>query len=147
MRIGLAAIGLWLISLWALPAYAERYETYGDYQIHYNTVTTSFLQPEVAQAYDIVRSRYQALVNITVLKVNADGSTTPVNAIVTGEAGNLAEQSRSLSFRTIREQEAIYSIATFRFTEDEPTRFRLQVRADPNLPPYELTFIDRFYAD
>ncbi|ODC04702.1 hypothetical protein BFW38_15365 [Terasakiispira papahanaumokuakeensis] len=147
MRLGLAAIGLWLISVWAMPAYAERYETYGDYQIHYNAVTTSFLQPEVAQAYNIVRSRYQALVNIAVLKVNADGSTTPVNAVVTGEAGNLAEQSRTLSFRTIREQEAIYSIATFRFTEDEPTRFRLQVRADPNQPPYELTFIDRFYAD
>jgi hypothetical protein len=49
-------------------AKAEQFEQVGDYQIHYNTFTTSFLQPQVAKAYNIVRSRYQAMINISVLK-------------------------------------------------------------------------------
>ncbi|WP_086479939.1 DUF4426 domain-containing protein [Oceanospirillum sanctuarii] len=129
------------------PAKAAQFEQVGDYQIHYNTFTTGFLQPEVAQAYGIVRSRYQAMINISVLKKQADGSYKPVEALVTGDVANLAGQSVNLAFRTIREPNAIYQITTFNFTEDEPTRFRLKVRFDPNIQPYDLSFIRRFYGE
>jgi hypothetical protein len=128
-------------------AKAEQFEQVGDYQIHYNTFTTSFLQPQVAKAYNIVRSRYQAMINISVLKKQSDGRYKAVEALVTGDVGNLAGQSVSLAFRSIREPNAIYQITTFRFTEDEPTRFRLKVRFDPNQPAYDLSFIRRFYGD
>ncbi len=131
----------------AAPAKAAQFEQVGDYQIHYNTFTTGFLQPEVAQAYGIVRSRYQAMINISVLKKQADGSYKPVEALVTGDVANLAGQSVNLAFRTIREPNAIYQITTFNFTEDEPTRFRLKVRFDPNIEPYDLSFIRRFYGE
>lgn len=131
----------------AAPAKAAQFEQVGDYQIHYNTFTTGFLQPEVAQAYGIVRSRYQAMINISVLKKQADGSYKPVEALVTGDVANLAGQSVNLAFRTIREPSAIYQITTFNFTEDEPTRFRLKVRFDPNIEPYDLSFIRRFYGE
>ena len=143
----LALCALLLMGGLSTPAQAERMVKQGPYQIHYNTVTTSFLTPEVAQAYGIVRSAYQALVNIAVLRENPDGTTTPVQALVTGEVGNLVEQARPLSFQIVREQNAIYQLATFRFTQDEATRFRLQIRVDPNQPPYELSLIDRFYFD
>ena len=131
----------------AAPAKAAQFEQVGDYQIHYNTFTTGFLQPEVAQAYGIVRSRYQAMINISVLKKQADGSYKPVEALVTGDVANLAGQSVNLAFRTIREPNAVYQITTFNFTEDEPTRFRLKVRFDPNIEPYDLSFIRRFYGE
>ncbi len=129
------------------PAKAAQFEQVGDYQIHYNTFTTGFLQPEVAQAYGIVRSRYQAMINISVLKKQANGSYKPVEALVTGDVANLAGQSVNLAFRTIREPNAIYQITSFNFTEDEPTRFRLKVRFDPNIQPYDLSFIRRFYGE
>ncbi|WP_417595933.1 DUF4426 domain-containing protein [Oceanospirillum sp.] len=146
----------WLLSLIAAatllltlssPAQAEQFEQVGDYQIHYNAFTTGFLQPEVAQSYGIVRSRYQAMINISVLKKQVDGSYKPVEALVTGDVANLAGQSVNLAFRTIREPNAIYQITSFRFTEDEPTRFRLKVRFDPNMEPYDLSFIRRFYGE
>lgn len=128
-------------------AQAAQYEQVGDYQIHYNTLTTGFLQPDVAKAYGIVRSRYQGMINVSVLKKQADGSYKPVEALVTGDVGNLAGQTINLAFRTIREPNAIYQISTFNFTEDEPTRFRLKVRFDPNKDPYDLSFIRRFYGE
>ncbi|MBB1486444.1 DUF4426 domain-containing protein [Oceanospirillum sediminis] len=131
----------------ALPARAEQFEQIGDYQIHYNTFTTGFLQPDVARAYKIVRSRYQAMINISVLKKQADDSYKPVEALVTGDVSNLAGQSTNLGFRTIREKDGIYQITTFNFTEDEPTRFRLKVRFDPNIPAHDLSFIRRFYGE
>ena len=139
--------GLALMLSLITPAQAEQYEQVGDYQIHYNTFSTGFLQPEVAQAYGIVRSRYQAMINISVLKKQADGRYKPVEALVTGDVANLAGQSVNLAFRTIREPNAIYQITSFNFTEDEPTRFRLKVRFDPNMEPYDLSFIRRFYGE
>jgi len=145
----LASLLLVLAALFSFSpsAQAAQYEQVGDYQIHYNTLTTGFLQPEVAQAYGIVRSRYQGMINISVLKKQADGSYKPVEALVTGDVANLAGQSVNLAFRSIREPNAIYQITSFRFTEDEPTRFRLKVRFDPNIEPYELSFIRRFYGE
>ena len=140
-----AALCLLLVMM--SSAKAEQFEQVGDYQIHYNTFTTSFLQPQVAKAYNVVRSRYQAMINISVLKKQSDGRYKAVEALVTGDVGNLAGQSVSLAFRSIREPNAIYQITTFRFTEDEPTRFRLKVRFDPNQPAYDLSFIRRFYGD
>ena len=141
----LTALAL-LISL-IQPVQAGQYDQVGDYQIHYNTFTTGFLQPEVAQAYGIVRSRYQGMINISVLKKQADGRYKPVEAMVTGDVSNLAGQSVGLAFRSIREPNAIYQITTFNFTEDEPTRFRLKVRFDPNKEPHDLSFIRRFYGE
>lgn len=141
------SLSLFLLTAFSLKAQAEQFEQVGDYQIHYNTFTTGFLQPQVAQAYGIVRSRYQAMANISVLKKQADGQYKPVEAIVNGEMSNLAGQTVGLSFRSIREPNAIYQITTFTFTEDEPIRFRLMVRYDPNQPPYELSFINRFYGE
>lgn len=135
------------LSSFSPSAQAAQYEQVGDYQIHYNTLTTGFLQPEVAQAYGIVRSRYQGMINISVLKKQADGRYKPVEALVTGDVANLAGQSVNLAFRTVREPNAIYQITTFNFTEDEPTRFRLKVRFDPNEGPYDLSFIRRFYGE
>ena len=139
--------GLALLISLIQPVQAGQYDQVGDYQIHYNTFTTGSLQPEVAQAYGIVRSRYQGMSNISVLKKQADGRYKPVEAIVTCDVSNLAGQSVGLAFRSIREPNAIYQITTFNFTEDEPTRFRLKVRFDPNKESHDLSFIRRFYSE
>ncbi|TDX24625.1 uncharacterized protein DUF4426 [Modicisalibacter xianhensis] len=140
-------IGLALLWLVAGAVQAEQVEHVGRYRIHYSAVNTSFLTPEVAAAYDIQRSKRTALLNVSVLEVQPDGSTQPVAATVEGRVGNLANQSQPLSFRTVREGESIYQLAVFPIQRGEPMRFTLDVYYDRNQAPAEVAFIQRFFID
>ena len=54
----------------ALPAQAEQLKNIGDLEVHYSSFPSTFLTPEVASTYRIQRSRYSAVVNVTVLDKN-----------------------------------------------------------------------------
>ncbi|WP_421867481.1 DUF4426 domain-containing protein [Motiliproteus sp.] len=126
-------------------ASAEQFEAVDQYQIHYNALGTTFLLPEVAEQYQIQRSKVRGLVNISVLDSSADHRA--VVAQVSGEIRNLVDQRQPLNFRQVREGDAIYYIAEFRFTDDERLFFELQVQPDPNGPVYPLNFEQHFYVD
>lgn len=145
--LGLVLLPVLLAGAGMERAQAEQFERFGRYQVHYSAVNTSFLTPEVAAASGIQRSRVQALLNVSVREEQPDGTTRPAQASVEGRVGNLAGQSQPLSFRSVREDGAIYHLATFRILEGEPMRFDLSVRYDRNEPPGEVSFIQRFYID
>lgn len=136
-----------ILTLFSSSSFAEQMVSYGDYMIHYNAFNSSFLQPKVAQAYGITRSKTKALLNISVLQKQSDGSTKPVSAIVKGAATNLISQKQELSFAKIVETNALYYLADFGFTDDQVLRFSLQVQPDPNQPAYDIDFEQRFYVD
>lgn len=137
----------WLALILSGTAHAEQFEHAGEYQIHYSAVSTRFLTPEVAAAYNIQRSKMTALLSISVLEEQADGSTRPVQASVDGRVGNLAGQSQPLSFRTVREDGAIYHLSVFPIQRDEPMRFNLDVRYARDAEPVEVAFIQRFFIN
>ncbi|NYS60370.1 DUF4426 domain-containing protein [Vreelandella salicampi] len=141
---GLAFVGL---SLTALNAHAEQYTQVGDYQIHYSAVSTRFLTPEVADAYNLQRSAGLGLVNVSVREEQEDGSTRPVNASVQGSVGDLAGNRESMSFRTVHEDGSIYHLATFTLRDDESMRFELDVKYDRNADPEPVNFTQRFYIE
>ncbi|ATJ81192.1 DUF4426 domain-containing protein [Halomonas beimenensis] len=148
MRIRQLLGGLAAGLLLAAPlAQAQQYEQYGDYQIHYNALNTSFLTPEVATAAGIQRSRAMGMLNVSVLEEQEDGTTRSVNARVDGKVSGLTGQPLSLDFRAVRDGESLYHIATFRIHEGEPMRFELEVSPDPDAPPAEIGFVQRFYID
>lgn len=148
MRSAISMLGLlWLLLIASTAAHAEQFERVGNYQIHYSAVNTSFLTPEVAAAYDIPRSKTTALLSVSVLEEQADGSTRPVQASIDGRVGNLAGQSQPLSFRTVREDGAIYHLSILPIQRDEPMRFNLDVRYARNAEPAEVAFIQRFFVD
>lgn len=132
-----------------LLAQDKNMEKVGDYEIYYDVLPTSFLSPQVAQGYNVVRSKSQGMVRVTVLHRLADGSSEPVKARVSGHAGNLAGQLNGLSFHTheVGQNQGFFNLATFRFVHDDPMRFKLQVTYSPQQPAYELAFIDRLYMD
>ena len=66
MRMSILVV---LFSLFAPWAAAEQSQTFGDYEIHYNALTTDQLSPEVAKAYGIVRSGSRAMLNVSVLRM------------------------------------------------------------------------------
>lgn len=56
-----------LTLLLALPAMAERKHSVGEYDVHYIAFNSGFLQPDIAAAAGLVRSKTQGVVNIAVL--------------------------------------------------------------------------------
>lgn len=146
----LASLCLLLAASPAFVAAAqEGVERVGDYEIYYNVLPTSFLNPQVAEGYKIVRSKGQGMVRVTVLHRLVDGSSEPVKARVSGHAGNLAGQLNNLGFHThqVGQDQGFVNLATFRFAHDDPMRFNLRVTYDSKKPAYELSFIRRLYMD
>lgn len=135
------------LSLVALGAYGEQQQRAGNYVIHYSAIGTRFLTPEVAEDYGIQRSAGLGLVNVSVREYRDDGTVRPVNAEVKGQVGLLEKAPDTLDFRTVRDDGAVYQLATFRLEHDAPMHFSLKVRADRNAEPDTVSFIQRFYLE
>jgi len=128
-------------------AQAEQSLTQNGYEVHYNAFNSGFLTPEVAQANGLTRSKVMALLNVSVLKIEDDGTKRPVNVLVSGEAKNLIGQIKSISFKKIDEGDAIYYLGSFRFSDEEMLNFDLDVQPDPNQSPIRVRFSQTFYED
>lgn len=136
------AIGV-ILCLLALPAAAEQYVQSGDYTVHYMSMQTSDLPPKVARAYGLRRSSGQALVMVNVQQGALSGA--PVSAQITGTARNLTGTPKALAFREVREQQAIYSIATVPVANMETLRFALEVLPAGASAPITVRFDNKFY--
>lgn len=135
-------IALLLMSLClCLPALAEQKQSYGDLDVHYSAFNSGFLQPEVAAATGLVRSKTQGVVNVAVLKAG-----TASSAKVSGTVKNLLGQSSALSFKEIKEGQAIYYLAQFPFEQRETLRFTLNVTAADGVP-HSFDFNQEFFPD
>ncbi|CAH0148418.1 homoserine acetyltransferase [Pseudomonas fluorescens] len=101
----------------------ERKETFGDITVHYNTFNSTFLQPDIAKAAELIRSKNQGVINVSVVK---DGK--PVIASVTGTVKDLTSNSVALKFRQVTEQGAIYYIAQYPVPQQETRTFEIKVQ-------------------
>ena len=101
----------------------ERKETFGDITVHYNTFNSTFLQPDIAKAAELIRSKNQGVINVSVVK---DGN--PVIASVTGTIKDLTSNSVALKFRQVTEQGAIYYIAQYPVPQQETRTFEIKVQ-------------------
>lgn len=135
-------IALLLMSLClSLPAMAEQKQSYGDLDVHYSAFNSGFLQPDVAAATGMVRSKTQGVVNVAVLKAG-----TASNAKVSGSVKNLLGQSTALNFKEVKEGQAIYYLAQFPFEQRETLRFTLSVQAADGVP-HSFDFNQEFFPD
>jgi len=101
----------------------ERKEVFGDVTVHYNTFNSTFLTPDIAKAAELIRSKNQGVINVSVVK---DGK--PLIANVTGTVKDLTSQSVPLNFRQITEQGAIYYIAQYPVEQQETRTFEIKVQ-------------------
>ena len=92
-----------------LPA-TESQKDFGDYVIYFNAINTDQLTPDIAKQYGIVRSRSQALLNVSLHHKLAGGGTEAVSGAVTASAVNLNGQLKSMTLREIKEDKAVYYI-------------------------------------
>lgn len=143
LRINTLLLGLVaLFSTFATTA--ENMKTFGDVNVHYMAIGTAFLTPEVARSYGIERSRYNALVNISVLD-NSQKNQPAKLVLVSGKAKNLAGQNKSLSFDEVKEGEAIYYLAQVNYRHNETIQFAITIT--DGAKQHTLNFTQKFFAD
>ena len=124
----------------ALPAVAERKQSFGDLDVHYSVFNSSFLQPDIAAAAGLTRSKTQGVVNVAVLKAGK-ASTAQVG----GQVKNLLGQVTPLSFKQVTESGAIYYLAQFPFSSREVLSFTLEVQQGGN--PHSFSFNQEMFPD
>ena len=143
-----SAIRLLLLCALAAPAtaFAEE-QTFGDYTVYYQAVNSTFLTPEIAEQYGIVRSERRAFLNIAIVRNEDGGKTTPVTATLNGIKHNLLQQSEPIEFKVVREGDAIYYIGQFDFSEAEILRFTLEVAPEGQEPSHPIEWSTQLYSN
>lgn len=127
----------------SLPSMAEQFQEFGNLQVHYIALPSTFLTPSIAQHYGIKRSKYTGIINITVLDKAA--KLKAVSAELSGSGDNLLGQSQVLEFKTITEGDAVYSIATYPFSNEEIVNFTIKINSQNKTNI--LKFQHKFYVD
>lgn len=119
---------------------------FGNYVLHFNALSTDQLTPEVAKAYDIVRSKNRALLNISVVK-KVEGTTgQPVPATVTALVVNDTGQMKDSKLREIRDGEAYYYVADFAVSNAETLVFTVNATPEGESSPFSVRFTRTFYS-
>ena len=142
-----------LMALLALPAQAGGSEDFGDYRVHYNALSTDQLAPTVASAYNVVRSRNRALLNVAITREQEGTLGVPVNANVNVNAANLSGQVKNVRLRRIVEPaaseggtDAIYYIAEINVSDGEVLIFDVKVTPEGHDQTYNVRFKQQFFA-
>ncbi len=137
----------------AFAASAQQSERFGPYELHYSVVNTTFLQPEVAASYGITRGSKRAILNLAVREHLEAGEesgvglpTRPRAMQLDGKTWDLM-QNQPLTFIEVREGEAIYYIAEFKFINREWRFFEIDFRPDGAGHTYTFKFKHQVYVN
>lgn len=131
----------------ATDASTEQFRDYGDYNIHFIAFNTDILTADVAQTYQITRSKNRALINISVLKKVMGTPGTPSRATVTGTATNMSSQLREIDFKEVLEKGAVYYLAEIAVNNGETFRFNMDITPEGHNETYKLAFQEQFVTD
>ncbi|ABO23004.1 DUF4426 domain-containing protein [Shewanella loihica] len=143
IRTLFCALALTLLSMG--NAAAEQKQSVGNFDIHYVALGSTFITPSIAKTYGIKRSSYTGLINISVLDTSAEG-TPAIPVEISGIANNLLDARVELTFKEIREGEAIYYIAEVPYRDDQEINFQIAIKYGNKLNT-QLKFKQKFYVD
>jgi hypothetical protein len=127
----------------AEPA-GESMKDIGDHIVHFSAQSTDELPPEIARAYNIVRSKNRAMLTVSVVR-KPDNASVPANVAV--KTVNLTGQLKNVAMREIEEQDAIYYIGETAVANRETLIFDITVTPEGVTAPSEVRFKREFYTD
>jgi hypothetical protein len=134
----------------AMPAQAldETFKEFGNYEVHFNALRTDELTPDIARAYGIQRSRNRVMLNVAVLRKEAEHAPrTPVEAKVEVDAYNLSGQLKDLQMRRVSEGDAIYSIGEVSIAGSEILVFDISVTPSGESQPFNVKLKREFVSN
>lgn len=123
---------------------AENMKKLGTMNVHYMAIGSTFFTPEIAKAYGITRSRYNGLINISVLD-NTKAGNPAKSVSITGQAKNNLGQFKTLDFEEVKEGDAIYYLAQVSYRNEETLHFTLTI--NDGSEQQTLKFSQKFYVD
>jgi len=126
----------------ATPAAKE----FGDYTIHLNAFNSDTLQPNVAKAYNIIRSKNRGLLTISVVKKSISSNSMPVKATVNAKVTNLTGQLKNIEIREINDAGAVYYISEFHVADKEILDFTINVKPENGTGPYTVELRQQFFT-
>jgi Domain of unknown function (DUF4426) len=129
------------------PPSEPTHEVFGDFEVHFNALRTDQLAPEVARAYGIERSANRVMLNVSLLRRDADGRTTPVDGTVTATARNLNGQLKNLAMRRITEGASVYFIGEVGISGTEILVFDIDTAPSGAPSVYSVQLKREFVAD
>lgn len=128
MNTGATAIVFACLSLLTpFLAIAENSTRQAGYTVHHNAFPTAILTPDIAGSYQIIRSKYRGMLNVSVIKDEEGTTGTPLSAQIDAQSTNLIGQIHNIPLREIREGSAIYYIGDFPIVNNETLTFSLDV--------------------
>lgn len=127
----------------AEPA-GETMKDIGEHVIHFSAQSTDGLSPDVARAYNIVRSKNRAMLTISVVRESDDAS---VPAEIAVKTVNLTGQLKNVAMRKIQEQEAVYYVGETPVANRETLIFDITVTPEGAGQPSEVRFKREFFTD
>lgn len=125
-------------------ASAENMKKLGSMNVHYMAIGSTFFTPEIAKVYGITRSRYNGLINISVLDNTKTGTPAKTVSII-GKAKNNLGQFKTLEFSEVKEGNAIYYLAQIKYNDEETMHFTLTI--NDGKEQQTLKFSQKFYVD
>lgn len=125
-------------------ASAENMKKLGSMNVHYIAIGSTFLTPEIAKVYGITRSRYNGLINISVLDNTKTGNPAKTVSIA-GKAKNNLGQFKAVEFTEVKEGDAIYYLAQIKYSNEETIHFTLAI--NDGKEQQTLKFSQKFYVD
>lgn len=130
-------------------AQADTPVTVGDYTVHFSAFTTDTLQPNMAKAYNITRSKNRGMFTLSLMKKVNDVSPLgkAVRAKIEAKASNLSGQLRDFNVREIDEDNAVYYISVFHVTQGETLDFDIEITPLDGGKPFHVKFRQAFYTD
>ncbi len=127
----------------AEPA-GETSKDIGDHVVHFSAQLTDQLPPEIAKAYDIVRSKNRAMLNVSVLD---EATNKPVAADVSVKTVNLTGQLKNITMERIDDGDAIYYIGEVSVANRETLIFDISVAPEGVSQASDVRFKRQFYTD
>ena len=126
------------------PGKAEQKKSIPGYDVHYMAYTTAMLTPEIAKNYRIQRSKTLGIVSISMLESDSQKASA---GLVRGEVRNSVGQLQKLDFQRVKEEQAIYYLATFRFADEETLRFKVELGPEKATKLHSIEFTQQFFVE
>jgi len=120
---------------------------FGDYVLHFSAISTDQLQPEVARAYNITRSKNRAMLNVSIIRKVEGSIGQSVAGSVSATANNLTGQLKNLTLRQIQEGDAVYYIGDVAVASGETLVFNVDATPMNETSRFSVRFSRVFFAD
>ncbi|EAQ97673.2 DUF4426 domain-containing protein [Congregibacter litoralis] len=143
----------WLTPLFMLcvalcsAAQAQLSERFGDYELHYSVVNTTFIEPEVAAQYGLARGSRRAIINLSLREHLEDGSTVAREMDLDGRSWDLTQAQVDFDFIEVREGPALYYIGEFKFINREWRFFDISFTPEGSEETLNIDFKRQMYIN